>query len=325
MTSTAPALASPHEKAVVRFDRLLLLYAVVPLCVVVAMLDVFVLRRAIADRLPDHPDKLVYFTLLFNFPHIVASHLLFLDGAYVRAYWKVALLGLAGLAAITTVCVLIGSVAVFLFAMVVTHFHIIGQQVGLTGAQLRTTDWSFTAWRWLSQLTAGLILLSVLEQVGPFRTPLAIASVVLLIPSTLVAARLSGRAATPSAKRYLWANQAMFYAMAICQWLSYPILTVLMPRIVHDVSAFYVYGVHDTNHNRGTHRPNLLYRVTGSVGLPPALVGPLVAIGLAYAVDRLLAETLRLHVVYWVSGLHYYLEAIVWKTGTPHRRSVSFR
>lgn len=324
MTTSALTLDAPGARLVVRFDRLLWLYAIVPATVALVACDALVLGFAVRSWLPAHPDRLALYTLLFNFPHIVASHLSMLDGAYVRAYWRRALLGLLGLGAITLVCMRLGDVAVFLFAMCVTHFHIVGQQVGLTFAQLRTGGVWAGAWRWLSQATAGLVLLAVLEPFAWARGPMLLLATALFVPSTLVTAVLAWRAPDGRARAYLLSNQAMFLAMLGCAVGGYGALSIVMPRFVHDLSAFYVYVVHDTNHDREGH-PNLLFRAASALRLPPAIVGPAVAVALAFVVERLLPELARLHVVYWLSGLHYFMESFVWKSGSPHRESVSFR
>jgi hypothetical protein len=328
MQAQAPAAGAPTTPLVaVRFDRLLLPYAIVPLSLIFVAIDALALRGRLAAALPQHPDRLAFFTLFFNFPHIVASHIILLDREYLKTYWR----RIAGAALVIVTLTLLLRVAGPAWSapaiLLVTAFHILSQQVGLTGAQLRTKDWSFPAWKWLTiVLGVGSFQLALSNPAGGPAERLAglAATLVLAVPWVLIALRLSGRSATASGKRYLWANQALIAVGIGVSFAGYPLFGLLMPRVVHDLTAFYVYGVHDTNRNAGR-PPNALYAASSRLGLPPWLVGPVVAVVFAFWAEHLSGPNLSLHLVYWMSAFHYYLEGVVWRGGSIHRQSAPFR
>jgi hypothetical protein len=299
----------------VRHDRLLALYAIVPLALAAVAVDLLAAGGALRLVLPAHPDQLVFFTLAFNLPHVVASHLILADAEYLRHYWR-HLVGF-GLALAVVTAALSWSAPALLgaLALLATLIHIIAQQTGLTGAQLRVGGWTFDAWKWLTVAIG--IAVYLLHPAS-----LAIAAV-LLLPWFLLAARLHLRSATAAGRRYLWANQALFTGMLALGALGYPLLALLMPRVVHDLTAFYVYGVHDHNRNRDGAR-NAFYRAAATLRVPTWIAGPLVAVTLGVVIERLLPRSASLASVYVLSAFHYYFEAIVWRRGTPHREHVVF-
>jgi hypothetical protein len=311
----------------VRFERLLSLYAIVPACVLAILVDQTLLHGSLRAHLPRSPEAWVYFTVLFNFPHIVASHLIFADPEYLRRYWRHLVGAILVFVPLTFAIVALSFEALIIFAQVVTFFHLVTQQVGLTGAQLRTKDWSFPAWKAMG-LVSGIAALLTITDASPFlvrtRGPMALVSLAALVPSTLLALRLTKLSMTQGGKRYLWANQSMFTLMSVFVLAGYPIFSALMLRWVHDLTALYVYGVHDTNRNRET-RNNLVYRALSWSRLPVYVLGPVCAIFLAAIAERVLPPRWGIQVVYWLSGLHYYMEGVVWKSGTLHRASAAFR
>jgi hypothetical protein len=311
----------------VSFRGLLGLYAVVPIVVGLVLVDHFLLRGALRSRMPRHPDSLPFFTLLFNVPHLLASHLILLDAEYLRHHGRFLLIGVVVLLPVTYGVAELGSVPFGIATVLVTYFHVFGQQIGLAGAQLRTSDWSFSAWRWSTQATG---LAAMLSMSGPafgitprWHDDLVLGALVAGVASLAVAWRLAGRSATAGGRRALWANQAMLVVLLGCVVLRYTLFAVAMVRLVHDLSAFYVYVVHDRNRNRGEGR-NLVLGPLMRFGVPTFIAGPLLAIVLAFWVQHLIDPITTVYAVYWISAIHYLMESVVWKTGSPHRKHVSF-
>jgi hypothetical protein len=299
----------------------------VPLVVLVVLLDQVVLHGALRQRMPRHPDDLPFFTLIFNVPHLIASHLILIDSGYLRHHGRFLLIGVAVLLLLTGGVALLGDIPFGIATVLVTYYHVFGQQIGLAGAQVRTADGSFAAWRWL---TLGAGLSAMLSLFGPRFgvTPrvsswLVVGAAASTLASMGAAWRLSGKSATAGGRRAVWAGQALLAVMLACVVFRYTIFAVAMVRIVHDLSAFYVYIVHDRNRNLGEGK-NLILGPLLRLGVPTFLAGPLLAIVLAYWVQHSLGHTLSLHVVYWLSALHYLMESVVWKRGSPHREHVAF-
>ena len=326
MTAATVEAAVPTEKPrVASFRVLLSLFAIVPICLALAGWDRLQggdLRR----HLPSHPDQVIFFTLVFNLPHVVASHLvLFFDREYVLHYQR-----WIGIAAFLTTVPVIATFLVFgerggqFLVFGVTLWHVIGQQAGMAGGLLRTPHWSFPTWKYL--LTAGGVLMSLahpdLRMLG-LKTHfwLALVGASLLLPTTMLAIWLTLRSKSGLARSYLWANQLMVLSIALFLAWGYPIFAALTIRVVHDLTALYVYSVHDQNRNR-PERKNLLHRLLRPI--PTGAVTVVVAMGVAFLLTKVLPGTLSLLLIGLVSGMHYVLEAVTWRSKTPHRAHLSF-
>ena len=328
---TTPAIsANEPDDLPAKLDprRLLLLYLVVPLCLFLMAIDLVFLHGHVRSALPKSTDRLFLFTAVFNFPHIVASYFLYFDDEYLKLYGRRIVLSAAAIALFTpAVLIPLGVETLLLLTLLWTNFHILQQQLRLLAVQLRTNDWALPAYGWISQLISGLLLFGVADQTahGLHVRPLVfLMSLLLLLPSTYLTVRLGRRSLTPSGRHYLWANQSLMVSLALSFVLGYPLLAILMTRVVHDLTAFYGYAVHDTNRNHPEPR-NRLYRAISVFGVPPAIAGPALAIALAYLVQSLMAERVAAWVVYFLSVLHYYLESFVWEPGTVHRRHAPLR
>ena len=100
--------------------------------------------------------------------------------------------------------------------------------------------------------------------------------------------------------------------------------SVLIPRIVHDTTAFTFYINHDYNRNRVSTR-NFIYRHTNKLCVPVPLACPLLALG----VNGLLIGFTNMSVNPFfyapITMIHYYTERLIWRRGTIHRKSVFIR
>lgn len=325
MLAAAPVDPPARPPAVVRLDRLLWPYAVVPLCLIALAADRLLAHGQLAQRLPRHPDQLLFFTLIFNLPHILVSHLLFFDREYAAAYGKRLALVVAVLLPLTLIAARVSLVAWGALVLLYTCYHITAQQVGLVGMQLRTSSRLWTAWRWLTLFIGCAGIFGSIDQPVYSRLQLGLltAAWLAVIPWCGVAVRLARLAPSAQARRYLWANQAMFFGVLLSWALGYPLFAALMPRVVHDLTALYIYGVHDINRNAAQPR-NLFHRVLAPLHLPAWLIAPLLALALTYLIERRASPALALAITYWASSLHYYFEGVVWRGPTIHRRSTPF-
>ena len=317
----APSLA-------VSTRALALPYLVVPFAWLVVAADKLVLQGTVTKFAPRMPDALPFFTLIFNAPHIVASFVSLADVGYLRHYRRLFAATLGGLIVFTLLAErLWGAGALGLAAALATTFHLAAQQLGIAAMQLRAGGRLTLAWKWLS-LGSGMssMLLVVdgsglLGRAGFWLAALSLSGVVVALPLAFV---LHARATNASARRYLWANQALFATMSVTALFGYPILSWLTIRVVHDLTAFYVYSVHDSNRNR-TDAPNLVFRELRRLRLSPRVGGPLLALALAFLLERVAPPRVTLFAAYWLSGLHYVLETFIWRGPSLHRRHTPFR
>ena len=320
----ALSVPSPAHPAAVRIDRLLWPYLVVPLSLAFVAFDRLVMHGKIAPLLPRHPDQLLFFTLVFTLPHIFVSHLLFFDREYIASYGRRLVVVMLALIALTATLLVVSPIAIGALGLLWTCYHITAQQVGLVGMQLRTPAWDFKLWRGLSLFLGcgGLVCGAEVMGSSPLRGLFLLLSLLVAGPWMWLAVRLSRRA-PPTARRYLWANQLLF-ASVVATWAGgYPMIGALMPRVVHDMTAFYVYSVHDTNRNAVQPR-NLFHKLLAPLHLPAWLIAPVIALGLTFWLQSRGSQFLVMQVSYWLSAVHYYFEGFVWKGPTLHRRHAPF-
>lgn len=321
----APAVPAVLPQAALRaLSRRLLLsfYWIVPLGIAVPLLDHFVLRGALQQRLPRHPDQLLLWTVIFNVPHLVASELLLLDKEYLRFYRRPLLWALGAVAVLWVACALVPPVPALWIATAITIYHVLGQQVGILRMMGGGDPGPLLAYyRLLAVFTAMIAYASLFPPMFASPLPLRWLTVLCLALLTLCFADVWRRLKSGMARTYLLANHVMFLAFVPLVNTGYAFFFLLMPRIVHDLSAFSFYVVHDTNRNR-TQAHGLLYRVLGFTGLPPWILLPSASVGIGWVITEI-DPTSAMHPVALISFFHYIMEAITWRRTGLHRHSIA--
>lgn len=309
------------EPIAISFRLLLAIYGVIPIAALVLLVDALALNSRLRVSLPNSPYDWWIVVALFNYPHIFASQFSLVDREYLPQYRRL----LFAIPLVVLFALLLASLANpvgFLIFELITIYHVIFQQVGITRLMMGKVNASFNAWRWLFLSAfafgyAGLALeakyLFFVMTVGP-----------LLIPTTYLAYKVAQHSQTSIGKHYLWANQTMLLFGATCFSLGYPVFSVLIPRIIHDVTAFVFYIVHDTNRNRAQIK-NSFYRFLSFVPISAGFMGPLFALNL----NLLLQSSTRLlsNPFFYIpiTMIHYHTERVIWRGQNIHRKSLAFR
>lgn len=320
--------------------RLLLgLYSVVPAAVGLALIDLTALNGWLgAQYLPREPAHWPFWTVVFGLPHIIASMVTMADREYLAHYQGKLLWPLLAFAAIAAAGLLgpqpVGRQLLFIFIAFYTIYHVLSQQLGLTLVMMGIPpSRAFKAWKWLS-IFAGFAVYTIVYGRGPLGN-FSIAGVTLyegltygagmLCAALVVAAiRVTDQARHAIGVLYLWGNVALVLSTFVVLELGYTVFVILMPRVIHDLTAFSVYITHDTNRNRDRPR-NLLYRLTRFTGLPPAILLPALSVGIAYAMTTNRHWLVVNIAIIAISFLHYYMEGFIWRGQTPHRSQIAFR
>jgi hypothetical protein len=191
----------------------------------------------------------------------------------------------------------------------------------------------YQAWRWLSIAAACILYLHVYrpDAIAGF-TPVSLQTIGLCLTVASMPFGLAFYAQVakePSiSKTSRWYFLATFLILITsaldCVW-GYPFFLVLIPRFIHDATAFTVYAVHDHNRNLAEHH-NVIYRTLKPLHIPPVILCLPLAIALAWYFTAYQYDSgvvMFFLVVFML--LHYYMEGHMWKRGTPHRQNVSFK
>lgn len=332
------------NKLAVSFRFLLSLYAIVPLCLLALWLDSLVFNHALREMLPSSPSHFLLFQILFGTPHIVASNLLLAShDDYLQAYktkliaMTLFIIGFFGVGSL-----FIPYRVLYIITACWTVYHVLKQQHGVAKAVCRLPNWAFYLQLWLSVCAGifiymGIFLKNSLEP-AQAEMVLQLASLLTgaLLISTLVCQRyVPGR----FGQYFLWANTLLVASSWYVYSQQYSFLAILMPRLVHDITAYSFYVSHDVN--RHSEQPqNRLFKAAKAIRLPAWLVLPLLSFLLTYLLQsygddlvNLILQTLFSTQIYkavtlgfigYLALMHYYTEAFVWAAGSPLRRYIRF-
>lgn len=334
MSTSSWALAPPktptltstkHQSypAVIKPWMLFIPYAIVPIILTLVIANL-VGNWNLQRILPQSAEQIFVLGIIFENPHIIASNIMLLDKEYLRFYRRplIARLGL-----VTIVCIALAATlgirAFFTFFYAWTIYHVARQQIGIGKMLNRQPSRLYEAWSWLFLTSSLLIAFGV----GYFRaddvpiSPDLIRTVICLATAATVIVGLMGmtRLKRREGRLFILANLLLLVGATVCYLQGMPLLAILLPRIVHDTSAFIIYINHDTNRNQPQAK-HFLYRATSSY-LP--IWATLIAVALLWG--GVVTYSGHNWVIWLVIGLtlaHYCTEAFTWKHGSLHRRYV---
>jgi hypothetical protein len=314
------------------------LYFIIPACAAVVLIDMLLLNQTLKSYLPSRPEDWLIWTVVFNTPHILASFFSFADKEYYQFYKPRVLKALAifsGVVVLFTMivpAVLPDSLARILmivftgYVIAYTMYHVLSQQLGVAISMMKVRPGKlYEPLRWSATLAGTFMYaLAVVDDelyfAGiRFGTIFEILAAACVATSCVLGYRMAKDSKNPKGALYLYANLVMLVAVYVFWELGYGVFVIMVPRFVHDITALYIYAVHDHNRNFQT-RHNYIYRSFSF--LSPLIVCPALAIVLtavlepnAWFVAPLIIITL----------LHYYTESFIWRGDTPHRRQIAFQ
>lgn len=323
--------------------RLLLLYLVIPLALGAVAVDQLVFDGSLRTALPREPSHYLLFELVFGWPHIVASTIILAtNGEYVSAYRRKLLVASTAIILFFTVGYFVLPYTVLFFVgATATIVHVLKQQIGIGRGAARTDSRMYTAWGWAA-IGTGIVLYNALflQALDPYRSVLVPIAAVLAVITVGLAVRVHRDITSSLGHRFLWANTALVVSSSLFYAAGYGLLAIAIPRIVHDMTAFAFYVVHDAN-KHGSGPRNRLHRLAARVPGGAFWVTPALAILVAYVLGKhgdalvhqlsrgVLAEAVpqpvSLGVLGYLGMMHYYYESFTWKSGSPYRQHISLR
>lgn len=304
---------------------LLFVYSIVPFSALFVLLDVLVFDYEYLNYLPSSPEQLPMVLIVLVLPHIVASSISFLDEEYISYYWNDLFIPIAAII-IGVLCppVLIGQVALDSMFAIWTVYHVMSQQFGISLMVIRWRGMLFDAWRWCGIALAGCIYLGVyfpwlFGENTKFVTLCGCSILLILFSGASI--RLLGKCKDSLGRMGVYCNFALLLCATAFYSLGYSFFVILMPRLVHDIQAFMFYSCHDHNRNADTIH-NYLFHLLRRVPLPIALLSPIVAIILAYPITLYSQSPWGRELSIMLTFFHYYIDSLVWKQGSLHRKFI---
>lgn len=318
----------------VRNKLLFAILSVIPIAASIGIIDTFFLNHTIRNWMISDPRQIAYWTAVLTVPHIIASLVTFADKEYLRHYRKTLTKGsLISLALGFGVPILLGPPGILIAMAFYTMYHNLMQQYGISLMMARQTPtFDFQVWKWLTVIPGGVaytVLIAPNMGIG-YDTDTAIMGCgIALFIATIFGFRfvrtiLKNPNHTKIGLYYFISNMAMLYVGFGLILAGYGFLATLVPRVIHDLTAFTIYMVHDRNRNALTvHNP--VYALPKKLGISPLVLCVPLSIAISYFFMNVLGNLFLVSLfVVSLNFMHYYMEGHMWKRGTPHRQHVPF-
>ncbi len=321
------------------------LYLICPVLLVIVIIDISFMNTAILSALPDRPDEWVLWVVVFILPHIISSFITMADSENVKTYGSKLRLAMVVLV-IASIFIngvipsfLSGSnlyqfqLAFFAIFGFSTIFHVLSQQFGicLILGRIRPTS-NFNYFKWSAVILSFLLYMVVFssEQLSALNDSGDIVrecSFLLIITLLLLVFYFGLKVFVTSKTKvggiYIALNVFMLVSVSMFIVMEYYIFALIIPRIIHDISAFIFYSNHDDNKFRYKEN-NYIYLLIKNIPLSVRVVSPILGVAIAYVINMISAWVL-LYLIIVLEFLHYYIESFIWKTGGNHRKYLKIK
>jgi hypothetical protein len=224
-----------------------------------------------------------------------------------------------------------------------TVYHVLKQQHGIARGVCRLPTLNYHALLWLS-VAAGIfvyigIFLHISLTIEQAKWIKIISS--LLCIGLFACTIYSQRYVKPGfGTLFMWANTFLVLASFYLYLQEYYFLAILVPRLVHDATAYLFYITHDYNRHHDSPE-NFLYHYTSRLNIPIIIVLPIISFALAFLIQAYGNQVFRtitgvlfgyeiynfatLGILGYLALMHYYTESFTWKTGSPYRQYIGFK
>lgn len=328
----------------ISFKLILGLYLIIPICLIIYLADCYLWGNYLQAMLPGRPSHFLLFQILFGTPHIIASTLLLTSNKEYLRFFKLKLITM------TILIILVfglGSLfipykALYITSACWTVYHVFKQQHGIGKAIYKLPTWAFHWLLWLSVSVGIFIYLGVFmknsldAQQAEWIELIAGVLVWGLILSSVLCQRY---VASQLGKCFLWSNTLLIVSSFFMYSQQYYFLAILIPRLVHDATAYVFYVTHD--YNKHQQKPkNTIYQYAARCHVHVFLVLPLMSFMLTYLLQaygddlvNLISQfffgseiyrAITLGLIGYLSLMHYYTESFSWKSGSPLRKYIRF-
>ncbi len=335
----------PDNPLAVSFRLIISLYSIIPICLLLYWADQSLWDHYILNHLPSSPSHFLLFQILFGTPHIIASSLLLATNQdYLRFYHRKILL----MSGFIVLFFGIGSLFIpykvlYIISACWTVYHVLKQQHGIGKGVCRLPVFAFYLLLGLS-VAAGIAIYmgiflknSLTQEQADWLKTIAATLTLALIFATVYCQRLI---ATTFGKAFMWANTLLIVSSFFLYSQQYYFLAILIPRLVHDATAYFFYVTHDYNKHH-QHPQNWLYQLTSGLHLPIYIVLPVLSFALTYVLqaygDELVNwisvtlfgaevyKAITLGLLGYLALMHYYTESFMWTANSPLRRYIRFK
>jgi len=344
-SSTFSDNTAPDTPLAVSFRILMGLYAIIPFCLLLYWADLNLWNHYLRDHLPSSPSHFLLFQILFGTPHIIASALLLISNRNYLQHYQSKILLMTGFIILFfgIGSLFIPYTVLYIISACWTVFHVLKQQHGIGKGVCRLPPHAFYLLLGLSVAAGIAIYMGIFlkNSLTPQQAALT-QQIAAMLTVGLIGASVFCQRYIPTAfgKAFMWANSFLIVSSFYLYSQQYYFLAILIPRLVHDATAYIFYITHD--YNKHAKQPkNWLYQVTSRLHIPIFIVLPVLSFGLtfllqAYGDDaiNLISRTLfnteihkaiSLGLLGYLALMHYYTESFIWTADSPLRRYIRFK
>ncbi|MGR9116126.1 MAG: hypothetical protein ACU85E_10195 [Gammaproteobacteria bacterium] len=328
----------------VSFKVLLGLYAIIPLCLLLQGTDALFWNGFLKENLPTSPNHFLLFQILFGTPHIIASAIILTSNSEYFGFYKQKLIWMTLAIAIFfgIGSLFIPYIVFYLLVAAWTVFHVLKQQHGIARGVCKLPSWAFYLLLGLS-VAAGLFIyigIFLKNNLDAQQTEWIRHAAGGLCTGLVIVTLLCQRyVMTTFGKYFLWSNSLLVVSSFYLYIQQYHFLAILVPRLVHDITAYIFYVTHDYNRH-GAQPQNWIYRCAERCNVHVFAVLPILSFLLAFLLQQYgdqvvswitefwfgieIRKAVTLGLLGYLGLLHYYTEAFTWKSGSPYRRFIAF-
>ncbi|MEQ1543857.1 hypothetical protein [Methyloglobulus sp.] len=332
------------QKQAVSFRLLLGLYGIIPVCLALQCFDHWFWQDFLKEYLPSNPFHFVLFQILFGTPHIIASNIVLVSNPdYLKHYKRhIILMTVAIAAAYILGNMLLPYWVLFILVAIWTIYHVLKQQYGVARGVCQLPESVFKLLLTLSVAAGVAIYIGIFlrnslaaDQLYWIKHAAALGCLLLLVAAFVNQHHVS----TEFGRWFYWSN---VFLVLTCFYLflqQHYFMAVLVPRFVHDATAYVFYVTHDYNkHHR---RPqNFIYRYAARCNFHVFIVLPVISFSLTFVllaygddvanfITRYLwsvefYKVITLGFLGYLALMHYYMEGLTWQKDSPYRKFIAF-
>jgi len=303
------------------------IHSIALLLLLIFFVDVAFFYSALLPYMGTDTLLLPIYVFIFELPHIIASLLTFADRSYVQFYKKHFLFGVPLLLLIVGILYYLNPQLTFLLYIITTIYHMTRQQTGIASIIAKTKGWWFNFWT-ASLIIATAVVLTLVLMPFLFTTTqawwLSLTALFFVVLSLVAATVYVCQAKNNIGRLFIIATSIVFLTSYFFILVGYIFFAFFTLRFVHDITAFTFYVVHDHNRNMIAMK-NSFYAMFRKIRLPFLVIVPLVSVVIALLIRIGVKESsIAVATMVLLGFTHYYVEAVMWKRGSPHRQQISF-
>lgn len=295
------------------------LHSVIVFTWLIIMFDYIFLSSGFKNVLPGSPDQITLLFAVFTLPHIVTGFITFADKEYLISYKKLLFIAFATAYFGLIIASIFGA---YVFAAIFTFFtvfHVVSQQTGITRLITPLPHSIYRNWRFSLIFFSFFLYLMLLNETGS-QILLISGSTIFGIISTFFFSRLFFLRNQLMPRIYICCTQLLAVSSLLMFFAGYPLFAILVPRIVHDVTAFIIYQNHDINRHKM--KKNYIYSPLSKL-MSPKVAGPFLGVTIGSLAMWMSTKSPDIQMLIMLMFLmHYFLESFIWRKSTPHRLSL---